>query len=148
MTTARQLAPAPTAARSTARALTDADLAGRTLRDLALMRNTVYARAGHAFVKAWLRDLHRSGLVARCGQDDASKIAPSIAPTSSDRRPRGRGPARRAGRAPRRPAGHPEPARPSSRVCSTSSSAAPAARPRHQGSPLEDPAARSRTLDG
>lgn len=39
-----------------ARALTAADLEGRTLRDLALMRNTVYARAGHKFRKAWLRD--------------------------------------------------------------------------------------------
>ena len=29
------------------RALTPADLEGRTLRELALMRNTIYARAGH-----------------------------------------------------------------------------------------------------
>ncbi len=39
-----------------ARALTEADLEGRTLRELALMRNTVYARAGHSFRKAWLRE--------------------------------------------------------------------------------------------
>ncbi|HEU4733955.1 MAG TPA: YARHG domain-containing protein [Kofleriaceae bacterium] len=38
------------------RALTPADLEGRSLRELALMRNTIYARAGHAFRKKWLRD--------------------------------------------------------------------------------------------
>ena len=38
------------------RALTPADLQGRTLRELTLMRNTVYARAGHPFRKKWLRD--------------------------------------------------------------------------------------------
>jgi YARHG domain len=38
------------------RALTAEDLQGRTLRDLALMRNTIYARAGNPFRKAWLRD--------------------------------------------------------------------------------------------
>lgn len=36
------------------RALTDADLAGRTLRELYLMRNTIYARAGNSFRKPWL----------------------------------------------------------------------------------------------
>jgi hypothetical protein len=39
-----------------ARALTPADLEGRTLRELALMRNTIYARAGHQFRKKWLHD--------------------------------------------------------------------------------------------
>jgi hypothetical protein len=38
------------------RALTPADLQGRTLRELTLMRNTVYARAGHSFRKKWLHD--------------------------------------------------------------------------------------------
>ena len=38
------------------RALTAADLEGRTLRELALMRNTIYARAGHQFRKKWLHD--------------------------------------------------------------------------------------------
>lgn len=38
------------------RALAPADLQGRTLRELALMRNTIYARAGHPFRKKWLRD--------------------------------------------------------------------------------------------
>jgi hypothetical protein len=38
------------------RALTAADLDGRTLRELALMRNTIYARAGHGFRKKWLHD--------------------------------------------------------------------------------------------
>ena len=58
-----------------ARALTEADLAGRTLRDLALMRNTVYARAGHTFRKAWLRD-HFTAMpwYQAQPQDDASKI--------------------------------------------------------------------------
>ena len=59
-----------------ARALTAADLDGRTLRDLALMRNTIYARAGHAFRKAWLRD-HFSALAwyAPLAKDDGSKIS-------------------------------------------------------------------------
>jgi hypothetical protein len=38
------------------RALTSADLEGRTLRELALMRNTIYARAGHPFRKKWLHE--------------------------------------------------------------------------------------------
>jgi YARHG domain len=38
------------------RALTPKDLAGRSLRDLTLMRNVVYARAGHPFRKQWLRN--------------------------------------------------------------------------------------------
>jgi hypothetical protein len=38
------------------RALTPADLQGRTLRELTLMRNTIYARAGHPFRKKWLHD--------------------------------------------------------------------------------------------
>lgn len=38
------------------RALTQGDLEGRTLRELTLMRNTIYARAGHTFVKKWLAD--------------------------------------------------------------------------------------------
>ncbi|HUS30069.1 MAG TPA: YARHG domain-containing protein, partial [Kofleriaceae bacterium] len=38
------------------RPLAPADLDGRSLRDLTLMRNVVYARAGHPFRKAWLRE--------------------------------------------------------------------------------------------
>ncbi len=38
------------------RDLTDDDLAGRTLTELTLMRNWIYARAGNPFRKAWLRD--------------------------------------------------------------------------------------------
>jgi hypothetical protein len=34
----------------------DKDLAGRTLRELSLMRNTIYARAGNPFRKKWLND--------------------------------------------------------------------------------------------
>jgi hypothetical protein len=52
-------APAPSASASARplyydRALTPADLEGRTLRELALMRNTIFARAGNPFVKPWL----------------------------------------------------------------------------------------------
>jgi hypothetical protein len=36
------------------RPITEADLAGRTLRELSLMRNTIYARAGNKFRKPWL----------------------------------------------------------------------------------------------
>lgn len=38
------------------RALTTADLEGRTLRELTLMRNTIYARTGNVFRKKWLHD--------------------------------------------------------------------------------------------
>ena len=58
-----------------ARALTAADLDGRTLRDLALMRNTVYARAGHGFRKAWLRDhFTAQPWYHALPQDDGSKV--------------------------------------------------------------------------
>lgn len=36
------------------RPITDADLAGKTLRELSLMRNTIFARAGNHFRKRWL----------------------------------------------------------------------------------------------
>jgi hypothetical protein len=36
------------------REITDEDLEGRGLTELALMRNTIYARTGHRFVKPWL----------------------------------------------------------------------------------------------
>ncbi|HZO13773.1 MAG TPA: YARHG domain-containing protein [Polyangiaceae bacterium] len=54
--------PAPSAIPAKARplyyerALTPADLDGRTLRELSLMRNTIYARAGNKFRKPWLHD--------------------------------------------------------------------------------------------
>jgi WD40 repeat protein len=38
------------------RAITDADLSGRTLRELAIMRNTIFARAGQPFRKKWLHE--------------------------------------------------------------------------------------------
>lgn len=38
------------------RAITQSDLDGRTLRELSLMRNTIYARAGNKFRKKWLND--------------------------------------------------------------------------------------------
>ncbi len=40
-------------------ALTDADLKGRTLRELSLMRNTIYARAGNTFRRPWLNAYFR-----------------------------------------------------------------------------------------
>jgi hypothetical protein len=57
------------------RALTKADLEGRTLRELALMRNTIYARAGHNFRKKWLRDYFTSQPWYKpLAKDDNSKI--------------------------------------------------------------------------
>ena len=47
-------APAATAALYFGRALAPADLKGRTLRELSLMRNTIFARAGNPFRKDWL----------------------------------------------------------------------------------------------
>ena len=38
------------------REITQADLDGRSLRELTLMRNTIYARAGNSFRKKWLKD--------------------------------------------------------------------------------------------
>lgn len=36
--------------------ITEADLKGKSLRDLSLMRNTIFARAGNAFHRRWLHD--------------------------------------------------------------------------------------------
>lgn len=38
------------------REISQADLEGRTLRELTLMRNWIYARAGNPFVKPWLKE--------------------------------------------------------------------------------------------
>jgi hypothetical protein len=57
------------------RALTRADLEGRTLRELALMRNTIYARAGHQFRKKWLRDYFTAQPWYKpLAKDDNSKV--------------------------------------------------------------------------
>src|SRR5262245_37852049 len=57
------------------RALTRADLDGRTLRELTLMRNTIYARGGHQFRKKWLRDYFtKQPWYKPLGKDDNSKI--------------------------------------------------------------------------
>ena len=57
------------------RALTRADLEGRTLRELALMRNTIYARAGHQFRKKWLRDYFTAQPWYKpLAKDDSSKV--------------------------------------------------------------------------
>jgi hypothetical protein len=42
------------------RVLTPADLDGRTLRELSLMRNTIFARVGQPFVKPWLNAWFRA----------------------------------------------------------------------------------------
>jgi len=42
------------------RVLTPADLEGRTLRDLSLMRNTIFARVGNPFAKPWLNAYFRA----------------------------------------------------------------------------------------
>lgn len=56
-------------------ALTPAELDGRTLRELTLMRNTIYARAGHQFRKAWLRDYFTAQPWYKpLAKDDESKI--------------------------------------------------------------------------
>jgi hypothetical protein len=57
------------------RALTKADLDGRTLRELTLMRNTIYARAGHTFRKKWLRDYFTAqSWYKPLAKDDNSKV--------------------------------------------------------------------------
>src|SRR5499425_1312869 len=57
------------------RALTPADLEGRTLRELALMRNTIYARAGHQFRKKWLHDYFAAqSWYKPLAKDDNTKI--------------------------------------------------------------------------
>jgi YARHG domain-containing protein len=57
------------------RALTPADLQGRTLRELTLMRNTVYARAGHPFRKKWLHDYFAAqSWYKPLAKDDDSRI--------------------------------------------------------------------------
>lgn len=57
------------------RALTAADLDGRTLRELTLMRNTIYARAGHPFRKKWLHDYFAAQPWYKpLAKDDNSKV--------------------------------------------------------------------------
>ncbi len=69
------------------RAITEADLAGKTLRELSLMRNTIFARAGNHFSKKWLnayftaqpwyapkKDLNRS-IVTKLDLANARKVA-------------------------------------------------------------------------
>jgi hypothetical protein len=57
------------------RALKPADLEGRTLRELALMRNSIYARAGHQFRKKWLRDYFTAQPWYKpLAKDDNSKV--------------------------------------------------------------------------
>lgn len=51
-----QEAPAGTRTLYYEREITEPDLAGRSLRELSIMRNTIFARAGNKFRKAWLRE--------------------------------------------------------------------------------------------
>ena len=53
-TTATATAKAPARPLYYERAITEADLKARTLRELSLMRNTIYARAGNSFRRPWL----------------------------------------------------------------------------------------------
>jgi hypothetical protein len=56
-------------------AITKADVDGRTLRELAIMRNTIYARAGHPFRKKWLHDYFAAQPWYKpLAKDDDSKI--------------------------------------------------------------------------
>jgi hypothetical protein len=67
------------------RAVTDADLAGRTLRQLGIMRNFAFARAGQEFRKDWLKEYfgqyswYRPRApeveVSELARDNAAKIA-------------------------------------------------------------------------
>jgi hypothetical protein len=52
-------APAPVIAYYLTHEVTDADLKGKTLRELNLMRNVIFARAGNRFRKRWLADYFR-----------------------------------------------------------------------------------------
>lgn len=78
--TAAKPAPAPAAAARPLyyeRALTNEDLAGRTLRELTLMRNTIYARVGQSFRKPWLDQYFRTQpWYAPTEQPDLSKLSP------------------------------------------------------------------------
>ncbi len=57
------------------RPITDGDLEGRSLRELALMRNTIYARAGNSFRRPWLDAYFRAqSWYAPADKIDESKI--------------------------------------------------------------------------
>lgn len=59
------------------RELTNADLSGRSLRELTLLRNTIFARAGHTFRKDWLSAYFKAQPWYRpLAKDDESKITP------------------------------------------------------------------------
>jgi len=80
-TSAASSAPAPSATAADARPLyfdksiEPADLDGRSLRELSLMRNTIYARAGNSFRRPWLDAYFRAqSWYAPKDAIDASKI--------------------------------------------------------------------------
>ncbi|MEM1033581.1 MAG: YARHG domain-containing protein, partial [Myxococcota bacterium] len=59
------------------RAITTADLEGRSLRELALLRNTIYARVGNRFRRPWLQaHFRRFGWYAPKEKMDTSALSP------------------------------------------------------------------------
>src|SRR5215469_3282588 len=59
------------------RQITQGDLKDRTLRELTLMRNTIYARAGNPFRKKWLNDYFSAqSWYHPLTQMDQSKLTP------------------------------------------------------------------------
>ncbi|WAS98334.1 YARHG domain-containing protein [Nannocystis punicea] len=60
------------------RPLTPADLSGRTLRELTLMRNTIYARVGQSFRKPWLdQHFRRFDWYAPAPTPDLTRLTPT-----------------------------------------------------------------------
>ncbi len=57
------------------REITDKDLQGRTLRELSLMRNTIYARAGNEFSRKWLHEYFTAQPWYKESGYDESKIS-------------------------------------------------------------------------
>lgn len=69
------------------RAITEEDLKGRTLRELSLLRNTIFARAGNTFRRPWLdkhfraqdwyapKDAIDTSKISKIDKDNARKIA-------------------------------------------------------------------------
>lgn len=75
-TVAPAVAPAAAPALYFDRAITEADLKDRSLRELSLMRNTIFARAGNPFRKPWL-DKHFSALpwYKKAAKADLTKVS-------------------------------------------------------------------------
>lgn len=86
-TTAASSTEAPAQARPLyyERAITDEDLRGRTLRELSLLRNTIYARSGNEFRRPWLAEYFKTqawyqpgkkgSVPTKLDEENAKKIA-------------------------------------------------------------------------